>query len=96
MACAPESSHRERLRGSLMEWIEPVSTAGLRDFFVPAGGDATPTPTRPNACRLAAEHCRSAGLTGADLKWAMPALYYAAALSDSLRPEPRAKAVLLS
>jgi uncharacterized membrane protein YccC len=83
MACAPESFARERLGNQLRELVGPLANAPLGDFAGPSDDETGTTPTRPNACRLATELCRAAGISGAELAWAMPTLYYAAALAES-------------
>jgi len=87
IACGRESAARQRLRGPLLEMMGAVATAALADFEPPPGArTAEPsTPTRAGACRFAREQCEAAGIGESDLVWAMPALYYAAALAASLR-----------
>ncbi len=91
LICAGQSSRRRAVADILRRVIEPVTKAELEDFLIPprATNACPPTPTQPRACRLAVEECERAGIEPADQLWAMPAIYYAAALREMLAVDAR-------
>jgi hypothetical protein len=93
MACGRHSPGRLRLRTALREKLGPVSSAAFDDFEPPSGPHKSegPTPTRLEACTFATKQFGSSGLEDSERVWAMPVLYYAAALFTALKPDTRAR-----
>ncbi len=89
MACGSDSPDRGRLRTALLEMLGPAAEARFEDFEPPEGRPASAAPTRPEACRIAVEQHRRVRMSPSDDMWALPALYYAAALSAALKPDAR-------